>query len=262
MKKREWIPLLAIWLVLSLVKINLFQKGTNFWKGDDFGLFRVEEATRYRYAKIIAETGTIPKIDYRIQYPEGLKVTRHFTVTSQLVLGYAYRYSGLKKILPFHRWVILFMLFYSTLTMVPIFLILRLFFPFLPSLSGMLFYALSFPAHARTLAGGLVEEDIAIFPLFLFIYFFIHAYTKHKYKSAVIAAGLLFYSLAGWHVTQFLYLIFLSFLILCYFFLDKKIIASFYPSFISSFAAGILVPVLRGEIFLFSFSIPQSPNEG
>jgi len=255
MKKLEFLFIFVVWVLFSIYKISIYQKGTNFLKSDEFGLFRVEEATRYRYAKLIAEGKKIPEIDYRIQYPEGLDVKKHFTTTSQYILGYTYRFLGLKKFFPFHVWVIIFMFFYSSLIVFPVYYISRTYSKILPSIIGTLFYVTSFASYSRTVAGGLVEEDIALFPMFLTLYLFILHYQKKRKKLFPFITVLTVYFLSGWHVSQFFYFIFLVFVIFYYFLFDRNILSAFIPIFIGSFIAGFIVPVMRGEKFLFSYSM-------
>ncbi|MFH1957789.1 MAG: hypothetical protein ABIJ15_04865 [bacterium] len=257
-KIRSWVfafTAAAVFFGAFFLKLGIFDRGCNL-KAGEFGLFRVEEATRYRYAELASEGKKIPEIDRRIQYPEGLNVKKHFTTLSQRVIGGSYRILRLK--MPFHVYVIYFMFLYSSLSVLALYKI-----AFLLSGSGafsliaVLFYATNFASSSRTIAGGLVEEDFAL-PLMFFALFFILKTLKSRRKIYPVSAGILLaLALSSWHVSQFFYLILLSILAALYVFKPEerdKIFTAVFPVLIIQTAAGIFVPVLRGGFFLLSFS--------
>ncbi|MCD6422972.1 MAG: hypothetical protein J7L42_02480, partial [Elusimicrobia bacterium] len=218
--------------------------------------FRVEEATRYRYAKLIAQGKKIPEIDRRIQYPEGLKVNMHFTTLSQRTLGTTYRIFGVE--IPFHIYVIYFMFLYSSLSIFAVFLVSnvicenKIF-----SIIATLFYATSFASSSRTIAGGLVEEDFALPLMFFSFFFFLYSFKKTKKIYSWISGFLLGLALISWHVSQFFYLILSLFIFIIYAFKEKergKIFQNFLPLLIFASIFGIFSPILRGGYFLLSFS--------
>jgi len=234
----EWVSVflvIAVFFGTFFLKLEIFDRGCNL-KAGEFGLFRVEEATRYRYAKLASAGGKIPKIDRRIQYPEGLNVKKHFTTLSQRVMGSSYRIFRFK--VPFHIYVIWFMFLYS-------------------SLSVFAVYKIGFLLSSRTIAGGLVEEDFAL-PLIFFALLFILKALRSRRKIYPVSAGILLaLAMSSWHVSQFFYLILLSILIALYIFKPderEKISTGILPILIISTVAGAFVPVLRGGFFLLSFS--------
>ncbi|MCD6413206.1 MAG: hypothetical protein J7L54_03585 [Elusimicrobia bacterium] len=250
-----YVSLILVFSGVFYLKYSIFDRGCRL-KNGEFGLFRVEEATRYRYAKLVAEGEKIPTVDRRIQYPEGLNVKKHFTTLSQRTLGLTYRLLHLK--IPFYRYVIFFMFLYSSLSVFAVygtgFLLSgsRVF-----SLLSTFFYATNFASSSRTIAGGLVEEDFAI-PLMFFSLFFVLKAIKTGRKIFSGAAGFLIaLALGGWHVSQFFYLIFVAIFIVIYAFgvsERKKTFSVFLPVFIFATIAGFSFSVLRGEFFLLSFS--------
>ncbi|MDA7857932.1 tetratricopeptide repeat protein [bacterium] len=247
--------LVVIWLGTGFMKVVLFDRNTNFLKGDDFCLFRVEEATRYRYAKLVAEGESIPEVDYKIQYPEGLKVFKHFTTTSEIIIGKLYRILPFKKI-PFHRFLIFFMFFFSSLSIFAVYLLINyLFQNKVAGIFGALFYALSFSSFARTIAGGMVEEDFALALIFLSFYFFMRSINDGKISSRILAGIFLFIPLTSWHVTQFYYTILVSFIVI-QFLLRKRtyfMMRSFTILVLFNFLAGAFVPVLNTGDFNYSY---------
>jgi len=249
------VALFLIFIETFQLKLKIYNRGVNLKKGE-FGLFRVEEATRYRYAKLVAEGKKIPEIDRRIQYPEGLKVNKHFTTLSQRTLGTTYRIFGFK--IPFHIYVIYFMFLYSSLSIFAVFLVSNLISANkIFSIIATLFYATSFASSSRTIAGGLVEEDFALPLMFFSFFFFLFSFKKTKKIYSWISGFLLGVALISWHVSQFFYLILSVFVFAIYAFKKnerEKIFQSFLPLLIFASIFGIFSPLLRGGYFLLSFS--------
>ncbi|MDO9513719.1 MAG: hypothetical protein Q7J59_03800 [Elusimicrobiota bacterium] len=249
------VGVILIFLALFAAKLSIFDKGCNIDAGE-FGLFRVEEATRYRYAKLVSEGKNIPDLDHRIQYPEGLNVKKHFTTLSQRVLGLTHRIFHFKT--PFHKFVVYFMFLYSSLSVIALYKSARLLGGGrIMSLAACAFYGGSFASSSRTIAGGLVEEDFAL-PLMFFALLFILKALKSRKRAYPIAAGVLLAgAVSAWHVSQFFYLILTA--ILCFIYICRNeerdnIFNLLAPVVAILTAAGIVVPVLRGGYFLLSFS--------
>jgi len=249
------IALLALFAVTFFVKLRIFDRGCNI-KSGEFGLFRVEEATRYRYAKLVSEGKKIPDIDTRIQYPEGLNVKKYFTTVSQKALGYTYRIFRFK--MPFHKFVIYFMFFYSSLSIFALYKAARLIGGGrLFSLAACAFYATSFASNSRTIAGGLVEEDFALPLMFFALAFVLKALKSRRHIYPLITGALLAGAVSAWHVSQFFYLILAA--VLCFLYIckpdeRKNIFNLLAPVIAILTVAGISVPVLRGGFFILSFS--------
>ncbi|MBA3066135.1 hypothetical protein FP828_06565 [bacterium] len=237
------------------MKLNIFDRGCDI-KAGEFGLFRVEEATRYRYAKLVSEGKKIPDIDTRIQYPEGLNVKKYFTTVSQRVLGHTYRIFHFK--MPFHKFVIYFMFLYSSLSVIALYKAARLLSSGrLFSLAACAFYVTSFASGSRTIAGGLVEEDFALPLMFLALAFVLKSLKSRRKVYPIIVGALLAGAVSAWHVSQFFYLILTA--ILCFLYIcrpdeRKNIFNLLAPVIAILTAAGVVVPVLRGGYFLLSFS--------
>ncbi|MCD6311045.1 MAG: hypothetical protein J7M11_01085 [Elusimicrobia bacterium] len=257
------LALLSLFAATFFIKLSIFDRGCNI-KSGEFGLFRVEEATRYRYAKLVSEGKKIPDIDTRIQYPEGLNVKKHFTTVSQRVLGRTYRFFRFK--MPFHQFVIYFMFLYSSLSVFALYKAARLLGGNrLFSLAACAFYVTSFASGSRTIAGGLVEEDFAL-PLMFFALVFVLKSLKSraaakcpplKVRYPLFAGALLAGAVSAWHVSQFFYLILTA--ILCFLYIFKaderqNIFNLLAPVIAILTVSGIVVPVLRGGYFLLSFS--------
>ncbi len=249
------ILLFIIWISSSLFKIYLFQKGTDFLNGNDFCLFRVEEATRYRYARLVSEGKKIPKIDYDIQYPEGLNVSTRFTTLSERIIGSIYRVFGFK--VPFSVFIVIFLSFYSGLSIFVIYLFsLEISKEKMASLIGALFYSFSLPFYIRTVAGGLVEEDFALFPIFLSIYLFFISLRKRKIGLSVISGLIFLLPLGSWHATQFFFTLFIFFIVIEGIMLKKtEFQPQFYAFIFPIFIFGIFYPTLKAGDFSFSYTM-------
>ena len=249
------IALLVLFAFTFILKFRIFDRGCNI-KDGEFGLFRVEEATRYRYAKLVSEGKKIPEIDTRIQYPEGLNVKKYFTTVSQRVLGHTYRIFRFK--MPFHKFVIYFMFFYSSLSLFALYKSARLLGGGrMFSLAACAFYATSFASSSRTIAGGLVEEDFALPLMFFALTFALKALKSRRRIYPLITGALLAGAVSAWHVSQFFYLILMA--VLCFLYIckpdERKNIFNLLTPVITILTfAGISVSVLRGGFFLLSFS--------
>ena len=246
---------ILIFFAMFSVKLVIFDRGCNIDAGE-FGLFRVEEATRYRYAKLVSEGKKIPDIDHRIQHPEGLNVKKHFTTLSQRVLGGSYRIFRFK--MPFHKFVIYFMFLYSSLSVFALYKTSHLLGGGrIMSLAACAFYAGSFASSSRTIAGGLVEEDFAL-PLMFFALLFVLKALHSRKRLYPAAAGLLLAgAVSAWHVSQFFYLILTGILCFIYIWRPEKrdtIFNLLAPVIAILTVSGMIVPVLRGGYFLLSFS--------
>ena len=245
----------AIFTGTFFIKFAVFDKGVNLSAGE-FGLFRVEEATRYRYAKLAGEGIKIPVLDKRIQYPEGLNVRKHFTTLSERTMGFIYRLFRFKT--PFYRFVIIFMFLYSSLSVIACYKMAFLltktrFF----SIIASLFYAGNFSSSSRTIAGGLVEEDFALPLMFFALMFIIKSFGSRRRFYEIFAGVLIALAMSSWHVSQFFYLILIGVFTAIYIFkTDEKnrIFSIIFPIVLIQAAAGAVVPVLRGGYFILSFS--------
>ena len=98
-------------LLLSaiLLKYYFFLENTPFDKQNDFCQFRVESAVRYHYAKLVSEGKSIPEVDERAQWPEGLRVKDRIKLTTEYTAGIIYRF--IPQDIPFHVFLVFFMFF-------------------------------------------------------------------------------------------------------------------------------------------------------
>jgi len=214
--------LVVLWLATGFNKVKLYQQGTHFKTESDFCLFRVEEALRYQYAKLVSDGEKIPERDIAVQYPEGLEVKKHIPLTSEVFIGKLYRMLPLKNV-PFHIFLVYFMFFFSSLNVFAIYLFAwkctgNRWAPF----AAVIFYVTAFPSFARTITGGLVEEDFALFLIFMSYWFFLVAVEEDKFIFSIPAGLFLFIPLSSWHGTQFAFLLLLVYVVFEFFVRPEK----------------------------------------
>lgn len=259
MKSFGWIVIL-IFIIIGGVILNAMltlyysYRNPKFDPTDDTALFWAESALQYHYAKQIAYGNSLPKIDTRAQYPEGLSLKYDLTILMEHIVGWIYRLTqGFG--LPFHVYVVWWTSFFSALSVGALGLLI-----FMGTknvwavLWSVLFYALSPIAFART-AGNFLREDFAL-PFFFFgIAFLVIAlrYTHYRLVFFIIAAIFFSILLRAWHFGQFAFLSVMIYLTLVYLFRPEKIGLVELGGFIGVvFLLSLFSPPLRSRFFLFS----------
>ncbi|OGF44501.1 MAG: hypothetical protein A2452_12730 [Candidatus Firestonebacteria bacterium RIFOXYC2_FULL_39_67] len=252
--------LLVIILICTVfMKADLYEKNTSFKSSDGFCQFRTESAVRFHYAKLVSEGKRIPAVDEKAQFPEGLKVKERIKLTNEYFSGILYNFVSHET--PFHVYLAYLMFIISGITIFAVYSVSN-------KISGLkwaafipvLFLVTSFSWYSRTVAGGFVEEDFAlpfIFLSFLF-YFLKHKDPAKKYLYPLLSGLFLFVPLTSWHMTQFFYTVFLAFIAFEYFLRYEERDDTVFPLlFIAGFnlLGGVLIPTLRAEGFLFSYSM-------
>ena len=210
------LALLAIYLAFSLFKVQQFRQLPNFDPGDDTALFWTESAFQYRYAKIIADGGTIPGTDTAAQYPEGARPHKEFTLCMEYVSGHAYRlFFRNSAAVPFHLFLIFFISFYSSLTLLAVYLLSRTLWESPGGgLLSVVFYLAARISWARTVT-GFNYEDFALPLIFLSLALFIKAVKRGaggggRALYSLFSTLLLLAALSSWHFSRFYFLVFSS----------------------------------------------------
>ncbi len=283
-----FILLVSIYLLVSFYKVNLFFNHPRFNKTDDFFLFTIDCAVQYKYAKTISEGKKIPTIDYKIQWPEGLKVFPNLTLAMELCSGNLFRilkFFGLK--VKFHVFLIYFISFFSSLTLFPFFFLAKsIWNNNLSSLISTLFYTFSVTSFSRTI-GNYLNEDFAM-PFFATFVFFCfqtiiepYYYNNINFQKGLISSlknispflltsifGIIF--LLVWHFSQFIFFLITIFLVVEYYILENKaipllllflallnIFASHFNPVIKEKNFAFSVPMVLIYSFLFSIFLPH-----
>ncbi len=261
------IVVIAIYILASLLKLHHFQNVPYFHPRNDTCLFTSEGALQYRYARMVANGQSIPQLDVKAQYPEGLKVFSDLTISMEFVSGYLYRLLSPLISLPFHIFLIYFICFFSSLTILAVYLIsLKVWENRFSALVSTCFYAFSLPSMSRTI-GNYLREDFALPFIFFSLYFFLASLYEandssiRKYWRALapyLSGLLMAIALASWHLTSFYFLLFVVYVAIRFLFRDGKnhiLMASFGKSVSFVIVAGTIVPVLREKLFILSPSM-------
>ena len=256
-----FMALFVIYVAFSFFKVQQFKQLPNFNAKDDTALFWTESAFQYRYAKIVADGGIIPDVDSAAQFPEGARPHKEFTLFMEYVAGYIYKiFFGNSTAVPFHLFLIFFISFYSSLTIIAVYLLGKtLWGDSFRGLFGVVFYLIARISWARTV-GGFNYEDFALPLIFFSLVFFIKAVkaqmgSKGRVWSSVLSAVFLFAALTGWHFSRFYFLIFSSVITAAFFTqydADTPLHVPIVVALIVSIIGGIFSPVLRATNFLFS----------
>ena len=172
--------------------------------------------------------------------------------------GYIYRLF-IPKQLSFHLYLIIFISIWSSLSIIPLYLLVQLVTK--SKISGILscvFYALTPAVYITVTAPAFELQDFALPLIFTHLYFFLRAMKSTnavKYSYAVISGTFLLAALSSWHLTQFYYAIFVFFMGVFIFYKPRTDSKPFYIIAAISFIGGCLIPVLRTAGFLLSLSM-------
>jgi len=248
--------LLALLFILNLfIKFNFISKMNSINLKDEFGFFSTEMAFHYRHFKMAADGEKIPKIDYDIQYPEGLDIVKYETPFMDKVLGTIYRtfFSNVKQYL----FVIYFsVIFYSLVVLLIFFGAKILFESDIAGLIAAAFFALTPAGIMRNISGFYSREDFALPLIFLSFIFYIACIKKDNIIYAATASVSLFLALATWHFTQLYLNVFATGAVVIYFTLkinNQDIpYKSFIIFFITVILSSLIIPILRTILFVFS----------
>lgn len=250
---------LCIFLIGS--KIRTLHAASQFDPVDESGLFWTESAFHYRYAKMVASGRKLPETDYAMQYPEGIGVFRDEMPVMEMVGGTLYRWLAPKG-LPFHVFLLRLVSGYSSLVLVPAFLLSAVAFrrP-LAALTTVLFYMLTFPAIGSVVLFAYVRQDFALPILFLASAIWL-AGVEYRNRSAQAAGALgMALAFASWHLAQFYWTVLLAGCTVAYFWQPAwrdRIAGGIAVMTAFLAAAAILVPALRSGWLLASTAMLAS----
>ncbi len=255
--KARFVLLFIFFFMVGFKAYSIFNN-PNFNAEDDTALFWTESALQYRTAKIVAHYGSIPSLDEKLQYPEGLDIKNRLTVLMEIISGYTYRLF-VPNAVPFHIFIIIFVSFVSSLTIFPLYLSLRLINKESQAgLFGVSLYALTPAVYTTVTAPGYELQDFALPLIFFHLYFFARALkegNRLRYAHSFLSAAFLFSALAAWHLTQFYFILFVLFVSICFLFAKRFDMKPFYIVTVVSIGAGLIIPTLRAVGFLLSFSM-------
>lgn len=252
------IGLTIIFLFMVGFKIGTNIHNQKFNSKNDTVLFWTESALQYRTAKLIAMHGYAPSIDTTAQFPEGLDIKNRLTTLMEVVTGYTYRLF-IPKNVPFHLFLIIFVALYSSLSLFPLSGIINVISEKKEAgLLGATFYALTPAVYTTVTAPGYEYQDFALPLIFFHVYLFVRAMRTSKHSSysyAFLSATFLFAAFASWHLTQFYYILFVVFTIICFLFVKNFDMKPFYIITGVMIVAGMVLPTQSSAGFLVSLSM-------
>jgi len=253
--KKILISIMLVLLIGGVVsnKLYLLNKLPHFDPKNGHGFFWTESAFHYRHFLMIAQGEAIPAVDYGIQYPEGLDTLRYITPVMEYAAGIIYR-LGFSNMPP-HLFVVYFNIFFSTLSVLAIFLAGKAAWrsntiAFLVAV----IYGFALASLARSAAGGFIREDFALPFIFFSFACFLDCLQKDRPLVSALGSMLFVIALSAWHVTQLYLSLFAAALTVIYLFgptkdLPRRSILVFVGFML---AASLLIPVLRAKFFVVS----------
>ena len=251
------ISLILILLVCgtSLYKIIKVTNNSHFNPSLPGSLYYAESAFQYRYADIIAKSeknilDTL-KNDRFIQYPETINVFKYETIMMEFFYGFLYRICNWG--LPFNLFLIYAGSFFSSLSLIMVFLIAkRLFKNDLISLGAALYYITTPASYLRIAAGSFLREDFALVFLLLSVWLIlIQLNTGPKIVLSSAIGLVIVFNLSSWHFNHFIYLCMLPFFF--WIFAQRpNLLKNFSCVFLIVLLAGFFIPVLKTSVFLTS----------
>jgi len=251
------VTLLLLFVGFFGFKLWYVMSDQSFSKKDDTEMFWTEGAFQYKIAKLLAFTGGIPTHYSDAQYPEGLEIKKKITVLMESISGYIYR-TFVPKNIPFHLFLAVFICFYSSFSIFPVYLLSALLWNNrFSGLLSSLFYATTLASSSSSLTHAYIKEDFSLPFIFFHLYFLILGFKRQKFDYTFLSGAFLFVGLASWHLTQFFYLIVVVFIALNFIIKEnfREEIRIFSVIVLLAIFAGLLVPTLRSERFLFSNSM-------
>jgi len=255
--KARFILLIIFFFMVGFKVYSIF-RNPNFNPRDETALFWTESALQYRTAKIVANYGFVPSLDQKLQYPEGLNIKDRLTVLMEIISGYTYRLF-IPKTVPFHVFLIIFISFYSSLTIFPLYLSVHLLNQKIETgLLAAALYTTTPAVYTTVTAPGYELQDFALPLIFFHVYFFaraLKASNRISYSYSFLSAAFLFSALAAWHLTQFYYVLFVSFIIICFLFAGNFDMKPFYIVTALNIGAGLVIPALKTVGFTLSLSM-------
>ncbi|MEQ1920038.1 MAG: hypothetical protein ABL955_12645, partial [Elusimicrobiota bacterium] len=254
----------AQFLSIFFLKVNYSKTQQAYDPHDETAYYWSESAFQYRYAKLIGEGKKIPPVDIDAQYPEGVATSRDLTLLMEQTTGLAYRLVNTVYPLPFRDFVVYFISFVSSLS------ILVFYFAAVQISESYLYAALMTavytfnPASWTRFIANYVYEGFAMPWLFLgFAALLVVLNGKEKAREAAIGYSILAgvsicIGLLSWHFARFYLLVLVVAVIINYFIVFNDTRASAIvveaAQIIAAccFLVGILSPMLRQNAFATS----------
>ncbi len=208
--------LFLIYLISVFIRFQILDHRTEIYGSLPFSN---ESAQHFIYTKVIAETGSLPVIDNKIQYPEGINIRKKNFIFMEYFYGYLYRFlkcrgriyptrnNGLDESSPYRCFIRHTIPLLFPLSIIAVFiLVYSISKNRIASLISSAYYGVMLPSVLGT-TGEIFMKQTFVLPLIflnLSLLFFISNQPRYKTRlSLSILAGLLLYAaVISWDLTQ------------------------------------------------------------
>jgi len=219
--------------------------------------YTLESALLFHYAEASADGEAIPAVDKRAQYPEGLEVTREFSVGKGLVAAVFFRAAGRPG--QFAEFVRRFDAAWFCLGILALFLVVReMGGGELGALMAAAFYAVAVPSVVRSTGLEFSRENFSLPLIFLHWWLLVRGWRRERFSFSSVPAGvLLAVAAVTWDVTQLYILLIGVFAALSLLFGKggHRLVRGFLPGLACLVVAALTVPYLREHGFLLSWGM-------
>gem|GEM_PF-4344223 len=182
------------------------------WGGRYRGeLFTSESALRLYYAEEVSEGKSLPTVDYKAQYPEGLELFSRNPVLMEYITGNLYAF--LTPPMPFVDFIRLVIPLIASISIFAIYLLVKdSTGERITGLISALFYALALPAITRASGWEFLHETIALPCIFFQVYFFLKGVKSGKLHYSILCGLCIALALSSWKISQLYFLIYSCFI--------------------------------------------------
>jgi len=204
---RKYVVFFAIFLVYLISVFIRFQILDHRAEAYDSLPFSNESAQHFIYTKVIAETGNLPVVDNKIQYPENINIRKKVFVFMEYFYGYLYRIStflGKFQLTSFIRHIIPLLF---SLSIIAVFILAyNVSKNRVAALISSAYYGVMLPSVLETTGEIFLKQTFALPLIFLNLSLLFFISNKPRYKTRLflsILAGLLLYvAIISWDLTQ------------------------------------------------------------
>lgn len=229
--------------------------GLKFYHWPKMVFYTSDPAFRLRWVRMFAAGEGVPAWDKAAQWPEGLVAARADFLLEDAVIGRGFRLLSplLGDSVTPDAYLRMFICFWSSLSLVVVYLWGRRLGDWLGGLLAAAFYGAGLPIYIRT-CGNYLREDFVLPFYFFALYAQARTLEGGRLIWPALAAAATFVALIGWHASSFLF--FFACLPLVYFTIDKKAAAATAKAaaalVCAAVAAFLVHPALREKAFLAS----------
>jgi hypothetical protein len=248
-----------VWLKLAKIEANPSWDAT-----DETGQFWSEFAFHYRFAKFFASHPVsdwdLLRRDRSLLWPDATNDWREFTIAMEIPVGLAYRWF--QPDLPFHVWVVRYDCLVSSLSLFGVFLLaFALWRSRVTGLIAAAMYGTLYPSYGRTVLNLFPREDFALPLILLALWLTVLVLRQRetpgpKWLPSVAALAWAL-ALASWHLTQFVFVLFVGALVLVWLRQPRVLLVPagkrpLLAGLAVLVLAGLIVPVLQAKQFVLS----------